>query len=209
MINPAADPTGGGTRRLAIPGAATLLLPAALGISVARAATKRLFGSTIPVQLRMSALRVVGGTALAAAALASIPVSAAATSGRAAPTQGGHSERPLTPQLLRTPRPSRRSVPERCSSTMHTRWAHEPTRSRSQTTSEPRPPGASTASPPFPSHPNSRTPTAAGSIQNADSRRSTRQPGSASTTPSTPPTHQHNEPLSRNGSRSSSMHPTH
>ena len=89
MINPAADPTGGGTRRLAIPGAATLLLPAALGISVARAATKRLFGSTIPVQLRMSALRVVGGTALAAAALASIPVSAAATSGRAAPTQGG------------------------------------------------------------------------------------------------------------------------
>ena len=89
MINPAADPTGGGTRRLAIPGAATLLLPAALGISVARAATKRLFGSTIPVQLRMSALRVVGGTALAAAALASIPVSAAATPGRAAPTQGG------------------------------------------------------------------------------------------------------------------------
>ena len=89
MVNPAAGPTGGGTRRLTIPGAATLLLPAALGISVARAATKRLFGSTIPVQLRMSALRVVGGTALAAATLASIPVSAAATSGRAAPTQGG------------------------------------------------------------------------------------------------------------------------
>ena len=37
---------------------------------------------------RLTILRIVGGTALAAAALASLPASAAATSGRAAPTQG-------------------------------------------------------------------------------------------------------------------------
>ena len=108
--------------------------------------------------------------------------------GPRSPRPGGRSEQPGTPQPPSTPQPSRRSAPGRSSSTTHTRWAHDPTRSRSQTTSEPQPPDASTASPPSPSQPNSKTINSRWiSTHNADSRRSTRQPGSASTTPSTPP----------------------
>jgi hypothetical protein len=64
MVNPAAGAAGGGNRRLTI------------------------LGGTIPGSVRVRALRIVAGTALAAAALASLPASATATAGRAAPTQG-------------------------------------------------------------------------------------------------------------------------
>ncbi len=64
MVNPAAGPTGGGRRRLTI------------------------LGGTIQGLLRTRALRIVAGTALAAAALASFPASATATSGHATPTPG-------------------------------------------------------------------------------------------------------------------------
>ena len=90
----------------------------------------------------------------------------------------GHSEQRRAHQPLPTPLPSRKSVPGRCSSIAHTGWAQGPTRSRSQTTSVPRRPDASTSSLPFPSHPKSRIPAVVGSTHSTNSRHFTRTRGS-------------------------------
>ena len=112
------------------------------------------------------------------------------------------------PRPPSTPLRSRGSVPARCSSTVRMRWAPDPTRSRSQTTSEPRQLDVSPASPPFPSHPSSSAPAAVGSRHNVDSQRFLRRRGSGSTTPSRPLAHRHSWPLLRNASRSSWLHLT-
>ena len=101
---------------------------------------------------------------------------------------------------LNTPSQSRASAPGHCSSITRTTWAREPTRSPWLATSEPRPLDVSPASRLFPSHPSSSTRAAVGSRHNADSRRSMRERGSASTTPSTPLARRHSGPLCLNAS---------
>ena len=124
--------------------------------------------------------------------------------GRAVPRRRGM-RAPGSSPPPNTPVASGASAPARSSSTIHMTWAREPTRSRSRAPSEPRPLDVSPASPHFPSHPSSDASTAVGSRHNADSRRSMRDCGSASTTPSTPLARRHSRPLSLNASRSSCM----
>ena len=142
--------------------------------------------------LSRRAIPIIVGTALVAMSLAATP-------GHAFPP-GGTFGAPGPPPLTTTPLQSLASALARSSSRVPMRWGRDPTRSRSQRPSEPRPLDVSPASQLSRSHPSSRTRVAAGSRHNAVSRRSMHACGSASTTPSTPLTRPRSGPLSVNAS---------
>ena len=112
------------------------------------------------------------------------------------------------PRQPPTPAASGASAPARCSSIIRTTWARAPTRSRWPATSEPPPLNASSASALFPPRSNFDESAASGSRRSAGSRRAMRETGSASTTPSRPPSRRRRTPLSQAGSTDWCTHPT-